>query len=60
MGLLGLGARDWARVVGIQNAELELGGPRTGHRNAELELGGPRVGGNRQREQNSNPGARHL
>ena len=45
MGLLGRGARGLARAAGIQNAELELGGPRGGHRNAELALGGPREGG---------------
>jgi len=44
LGLLGCGARGLARAAGIQNAELELGGPRVGHRNAELEIGGPRGG----------------
>ncbi len=52
LGLLGRGTRGPARAVGIQNAELELGGPRTGHHkvghhSAELELGGPRAGGPR-------------
>ena len=41
-----------------RNAELELGGPRTGHlttADAELELGGPRGRENDQRLQNCGP-----
>jgi|GEM_PF-3782575 len=42
-GSLGRGARDWTRAAGIQNAELELGGPRE-RIGAELGLGGLRFG----------------
>ena len=41
LGLLGCGARGLARPAGIQNAELELGGPRVGRsRTEDAELGG--------------------
>ena len=49
-GVIGVWCPRFGSAAGVQNAELELGGPRVGrprvgHRNAELELSGPIIDG---------------